>query len=179
MFTLTIYFIVLNVYVEFVLISSAPCRGRWERSSVNWLCGSFDFPRSLCFMCICFGLEILRLVLKKRFFKYWKVTILFDLFTSKKIAPSLISWISFSKLGALHMVSKEGGILRWFQKCIDLLRQEVLKDFFLKCLKNQFYCKNFPFAKLETSTHFWNQRKISLLLIPFADYFEEILFQLL
>ncbi len=85
------------------------------------------------------------------------------------------------------MVSKEDGILRWFQKCLDFLRQEVPKDFFSdkcffakfsKCLKNQFFC-NFPFAKLKTSAHFLNQRKITLLLIPFADYFEEILFQLL
>ncbi len=31
--------------------------------------GSSDFPRSLCFMWFCFGLEILRLVYKKVFFK--------------------------------------------------------------------------------------------------------------
>jgi hypothetical protein len=31
----------------------------------------------------------------------------------------------------------------------------------------------FPFAKLKISAHFRNQRKIPLLVIPFADYFED------
>jgi hypothetical protein len=54
-------------------------------------------------------------------------------------------------------------ILCGFQKCVDLLRQEVPKAFFSetrffakfsKCLKNQFFCQNvFPYAKLKTSTH--------------------------
>ncbi len=53
------------------------------------------------------------------------------------------------------------------------MRQEV-QDFFLR---NKFFYKIFfPFAKLKTSAHFWNQRKIPLILIPFADYFEEIFF---
>ncbi len=30
-------------------------------------------------MCFWFGLEILRLIIKKRFLKYWTVSILFDL----------------------------------------------------------------------------------------------------
>ncbi len=37
--------------------------------------------------------------------------------------------------------------------------------------------KNFsPFVKLKTSAHFWNWRKIPLLLIPIVDYFEEVVF---
>jgi hypothetical protein len=59
---------------------------------------------------------------------------------------------------------KRRGILRGFQKCVELLRQKVPKDFFSekrffanlsKSLKIQFICKkNFPFAKLKTSPHF-------------------------
>ncbi len=52
--------------------------------------GSSDFPRSLSFMWFLFRLEILRPVYKKCFKKYWMVSILFDLLTSKKTAPSLI-----------------------------------------------------------------------------------------
>ncbi len=54
-----------------------------------WPLGSSDFPRSLCFMWFWFGLEILRLVHKKAFFKI-SVSILFELLTSKKTAMSLI-----------------------------------------------------------------------------------------
>jgi hypothetical protein len=59
---------------------------------------------------------------------------------------------------------KRSRILRRFQKCIELLRQEVPKDFFSekqffakfsKSLKIQFLSKNFfPFAKLKTFAHF-------------------------
>ncbi len=47
---------------------------------------------------------------------------------------------------------KRSGILRWFQKCVELLCQEVHKDLlsencffaqFSKSLKNQFFSKNF------------------------------------
>ncbi len=106
--------------------------------------GSRDFPKSLCFMLFWFGLEILRLVYKKGFFKYWTVSILFYLFTSKK-------------LGAKG--NKRSRILRWFHECVDLLGQEVSKFFFrialftkiCQCLKNQFFCTFFfPFTKLKT-----------------------------
>jgi hypothetical protein len=75
---------------------------------------------------------------------------------------------------------KRSEILRWFQKCVELLRQEVPKDFFpekqfsakfSKSLKIQFICKNLPNARL--------QRKILLLLIPCMPNFEEIYFKLL
>jgi hypothetical protein len=41
-------------------------------------------------MCFWFGLEILRLVYKKHFWKYWTVSILFDLLSSRKVPLSLI-----------------------------------------------------------------------------------------
>jgi hypothetical protein len=59
---------------------------------------------------------------------------------------------------------KRRGILSSFQNCVELLRQEVPKDFFSakrnfakfsKSLKIQFFCKIFfPFAKNKTSAHF-------------------------
>jgi hypothetical protein len=89
-----------------------------------------------------------------------------------------------SKLGTKGI--KRSRILRWFQKCVELLRQEVPKDLFSekhffakfsKYLKFHFFCKKFfPFDKLETSAYFWNQRKIPLLLIPCTLNFEEFFF---
>ena len=95
------------------------------------------------------------------------------------------SWKKISsKLGAKGI--KRSEILRWFHKCVELLRPEVPKNFFSekrfsakfsKSLKIQFFCTKFfsPFAKLETSAHFWNQHKIPLLLISCMSYLEEIL----
>jgi hypothetical protein len=131
--------------------------------------GSSDFPRSLCFMWFWFGLEILRPVYKKAFFK-----ILNGFYVPYK------NWNFFFKLGAKGI--KRNGILRWFQKCVELLRQEVPKDFFSEkrflALKNSVFLYKFfsPFAKHETSAHFWNQRKIALLLIPYFSNFKEFFF---
>ncbi len=114
------------------------------------------------------------------------VSVLCDLLTSKKIAPSLIRVEKiFFKIE--HKGYQKKQILRWFKKCVELLRQEVPKDLlsenrflakFSQVPKNQFFCKNFfPFAKLKIS-HFWNQCKIPLFLIPCTPNFEEIFFQL-
>ncbi len=151
-----------------------------------WVLGSSDFPRSLCFMWFWFGLEILRLVYKKEFFKILNGFYLIWPFNLKKnsTVPSK-NWKKISsKLVAKGI--KRSGILRWFQ---ELLRQEVPNDFFSekqffstfsKSQKIQFFCKIFsPFAKLETSAHFLNQRKIPLLLIPCTPNFEEIFCELL
>jgi hypothetical protein len=83
---------------------------------------------------------------------------------------------------------KRNRILRLFQKCVELLLQEVPKGLFSekqffakfsKSLKIQFFCKNLlPFAKHETYAFFLNQRQIPLLLIPCMLNFEEIFFQL-
>ncbi len=129
------------------------------------------------------------LVGRVQWFSYPKFSILFELLTSKTTALPLLrvkKKIS-SKFGVQGI--KRSGILRWFQKCVELLRQKVPKDSFSekrffakfsKSLKIQFFCKIFfPFAKLKTSAHFWNQREIPLLLIPCTPNFEEIFFQLL
>ena len=141
-------------------------------------------------MCFWFGLEILRLVYKKCFLKYWTVSILFDLFTfEKSSAAPYESWKKISsKLGVQSI--KRSGILRWFQKCAEVssLAKER-KNFFQKnwifrdlenLAKNRFSeKKSLGTSWRKTSTHFWIQRKIPLLLIPCTPNFEEIFFQLL
>ena len=89
--------------------------------------------------------------------KYWTVSILFDLLSSEKSrATPYKSWKKISsKLGVQGI--KRSGILRWFQKCVELLHQEVPKDFFSekrffakfsKSLKIQFFSNNFfPFCQ--------------------------------
>ncbi len=70
------------------------------------------------------------------FLKYWIVSILFDLLTSEKIALSLIRKLISSKLAAKGI--KRSKILRWFKKCVELLGQEVTKDFFSVPKKSDF-----------------------------------------
>ncbi len=119
--------------------------------------GSSDFPRSLCFMWFWFGLEILKLVYKKVFFKILIGFYLIWAFNFQKnsTVPNK-SWKKISsKLGVQGI--KRSGILRWFQICVELLRNEVPKDFFSekqffakfsKSLKIQFFCKTFfPFCQ--------------------------------
>ncbi len=98
----------------------------WEQgavhSRVQW------FPRSLCFMWFWFGLEILRQVYKKAFFKILNRFYLIWPFPKNSTVPYK-SWKKISsKLGTKGI--KRSGILRLFQKCVELLRQEVPKDFF-------------------------------------------------
>ncbi len=148
--------------------------------------GSSDFPRSLCFMWFWFGLEILRLLCKKAFFKILNGFYLIWPFNFQK--NSTVPYKSRKKISSKLGVQgiQRSGILRWFQKCVELLRQEVAKDFFSEkrfsakfseSLKIQFFCKFFSlFAKRKTSAHFWKQRKIPLLSIPSMPNFEEIFF---
>ncbi len=123
------------------------------RPKVRCRVGSSDFPRSLCFMWFWFGVEILGLVYKKAFFKILIGFYLIWAFNFQKnsTVPNK-SWKKISsKLGVQGI--KRSGILRWFQICVELLRQEVPKDFFLrktifKSLKIQFFCKFFfPFCQ--------------------------------
>ncbi len=99
-------------------------------SKALYTVGSSDFPRSLCFMWFWFGLEILRQVYKKAFFKILKSFYLIWPFNFQK--NSTVTYKSLrnisSKLGTKG--TKRSGIFRWFQKCVELLRQEVPKDFF-------------------------------------------------
>ncbi len=146
--------------------------GRWGGLviRVQW------FPRSLCFMWLWFGLEILRLVYKKVFFKILNGFCLIWPFNFQKNSTiHYTSWkIIFSKLGTKGI--KRSRIVRWFQKCAELLCQEVPKDFFSEKWFQFLVKKFFPFAKLETSAYFWNQRIIPLLLIPCTPNFKEIFF---
>jgi hypothetical protein len=113
-----------------------------------------DFPRSLCFMWFWFGLEILRLVYKKAFKKIIERFLSYCIWAFNFQKNSTVPYNSWkkvsSKLGAKGI--KRSGILRWFQKCVEFLRQEVPKYLFSekqffaklsKSLKIQFFCKNF------------------------------------
>ncbi len=95
---------------------------------LDFVLGSSNFPRSLCFLWFWVGLEILGLVLKKCFF-YSNSFYLIWPFNFQKIAPSISkSWKKMSlKLGAKSI--KRSWILHWFQKCVEPLHQEVPKDF--------------------------------------------------
>ncbi len=68
-------------------------------------------------MCFWFDLEILWLVYKKFFFKYRTVSILFDLLTSKKSSTTPNK--TWKKLVCTGYQKR--GILRWFQKCAEVL----------------------------------------------------------
>jgi hypothetical protein len=140
-------------------------------------------------MCFWFGLEILILVYKKVFFyKYWTVSILYDLLSfEKSSAAPYKSWKKISLKLAVQGI-KRSGIFRWFQKCKEVSslakgKKFLQKNFIFRDLEN--FAKNrFSENKsLETSwhkssTHFWNQRKIPLFLTPCTANFEEIFFQL-
>ncbi len=103
--------------------------------------GSSDFPRSLCFMWFWFGLEILRLVYKKAFFKILiGVHLIWALTSKKSSAAPYKSWKKMSsKLGVQGI--KRSRILRWFQKCEELLRSQ---RFFLR---KTIFCKIFQVPK--------------------------------
>ncbi len=106
--------------------------------------GSSDFPKSLCFMWFLFGHEILRLFII--FFKYWTVSVLFDILSSKNSTAPYKSWKNSLKLST---ISKQVLFCADFKKVQLLLRLEVCKDFshkndfllnFLRPYK--FFCKH-------------------------------------
>ena len=130
---------------------------------------------SLCFMCFWSGREIL--VEKKAFF--WNIE-WFDLFSSKKSWKLKVEK-NFFKIGRI----KRSGILHLFKKCAEVLslakgEKNLQKTDLENFAKNRFSeKKSLGTSWRRSSTHFWNQLKIPLLLIPFAPNYEEIFFQLL
>ncbi len=104
---------------------------RWSagvHSRVQWFW--HFFRNSICFMCFWFGLEIIRLVYKKKCcLKYWKVSILFYLLSFEKssTAPYRGWKKNSSKLGVQGI--KRSGILRWFKKCAEVLSLAKGKNF--------------------------------------------------
>ncbi len=140
-----------------------------------------------------FGLEILRLVYKKAFFKiligFYIQYILFELLTSKKTAPSLIRVLKKFLRNWVCKVSKEAEFWAdfknvqqsqvWQKGKTFLQKNWILRDL-ENLAKNSFSeKKSLGTSWRKSSTHFWNQRKIPLLLIPCTPNFEEIFFQLL
>jgi hypothetical protein len=106
------------------------------------------FINSICFMCFWFGLEILRLVYKKCFLKYWTVSILFDL-------------LSFDKSSTAPFFLQKNWIFRG------------LENLAKNCFSEK---KSLGTSWRKSSTHFWNQRKIPLLLIPCTPNLKEFFF---
>ncbi len=90
------------------------------------------------------GLEILRLVYKKRFFLILISFYLIWAFNYQK--HSTITYKSWKKISSKLGVQgiKRSGILRWFTKFVELLRQEVSKDFFSE---KSFFWKIFQVPK--------------------------------
>jgi hypothetical protein len=135
------------------------------------------------------ALKFWDLFIKKCFLKYWTVSILFDLFSFEK--NSTVPYKSWKKISLKLAVQgiKRSGILRWFQKCAEVSSLAKGKNFsqtniIFRDLKN--LAKNCFSAKKslgtswhKSSTHFWNKRKIPLLLIPSTPNFEEFFFLLL
>ncbi len=134
-----------------------------NENRVQWFWHFFRNP--ICFMCFWFGLEILRLVYRKGYLKYWMVSILFDLLSSKK-----------SHFAEFKNVQKS----RVWQKEKKFLQKKFIFKDLENLAKNHFSEKNFlgtPWRK--SSSHFWNQRKIPLFFDTLCAQFEEVFFQLL
>jgi hypothetical protein len=106
-----------------------------------------------------FGLEFLRLVYKKRFLKYWMVSILLWPFCLEKdnTVPYQSCQKISSKLSAKGI--KRSGILRW--SLASRSSQRLFKRFFATISFS--VQKFFPFVKLETSAHFWNSASFDTL----------------
>ncbi len=95
------------------------------------------YRNSICFMCFWFGFEILRLLYKKTFFL------------------NIVWFLSF--IWPL--------ILRWFQKCAEVLNLAKGKIFcketlIFQAIKRFSEKKSSGTSWRKRSTHFWNQRKI-------------------
>jgi hypothetical protein len=142
----------------------------------SWTVGSSDFDiffgNSICIKCFWFGLEILRLVYKKVFFEILIGFYLIWHFILRKnsIAPYK-SWKKISSQLGVHCTGyqKKGNFAPISKMCRS---RSLAKG------KKKFYWKTEIFGTFwpKSSIHFWHQHKISLLLIPFAAYFEKKIF---
>ncbi len=136
--------------------------------------GSSDFD---IFLEIQYASCVFGLALKlKCFLKYWTVSILFDLLSfEKSSAAPYKSWKKISSKLAVQGI-KRSGILRWFQKCGEVSSLAKGEKNFTEKLKSFFENKSLGTSWRKSSTHFWNQCKIPLFLIPCTVNFEEIFF---
>ena len=115
--------------------------------------------------------------IKNCFLKYWSVSILFDLLSCKKSSATPYKIRKKILLKLRVRVSKETEFCadfknvqksRVWQKGKKLLQ----KNWVFRDLEN-LAKKRKILSLCKSSTHFWNQRKIALLLIPFAPNFKE------
>ncbi len=123
----------------------------------------------------------LRLVLKKVFLKYWTVSILFVLSSSKK--SSTASYKSSKNFFKIVRKGYQKKLISKMCRSLEFINRE--KKFTVNLIFRGLrkFCKSIFLEKKslgtswrKSSTHFWNQRKIPLLLIPFVPSFEEIFF---
>ncbi len=144
---------------------------------VQWFWHFFRNP--ICFMCFWFGLEILRLVYKKRVF--WNIEWFLSYLTfypPKKVILSLMRAEKKILQNWAYRVSKEAEFCADFKTVQKSRVWQKEKKFFQKkwifkdlenLAKNHFSeKKSLGTSWRKSSSHFWNQRKIPLLLIPFA-----------
>ncbi len=75
-------------FVNFLIFFSNCCL--FKHFNIDGSGDTAFFNNSIWLKCFWFGLEILRLVYKKHFWKYWIVSILFDHLSSRKVPLSLI-----------------------------------------------------------------------------------------
>ncbi len=130
-------------------------------------------------MCFWFGLEILRLVYKKRFLYIERFLSYLTFYPLKKVATPLIrvekNWAyrvskevdffaAFKNVQKSWVWQKEKKILQKNWMFMDL--ENLAKI----CFSEK---KSLGTSWRKSSTHFWNQPKILLLLIPFVPNFKE------
>jgi hypothetical protein len=127
-----------------------------------------------------FGLEILRLFIKSVFWNIERFLSYLTFYPLKKVAPPLIRVLKKFLRNWVCRVTKEAEFCtdfknvqksrvwqngkKFFQKNLFLGTWKILR----KILGTSYWHKS--------STHFWNQLKILLLLIPCTPNFEEIFF---
>ncbi len=136
------------------------------RNRVQW------FWHLICFMCFWFGFLNIEGFLSFLTFH-----------PPKKVVPPLrrVEKIS-SKLGVQGI--KRMAILRWFHKCLKFGKREKVFTEKTKFYRTWKILQKIVFLRKKSlwtswckiSTHFWNQHKIPLLLIPFAANLKEIFF---
>ncbi len=138
---------------------------------------SVFFRNSICFRCLLFGVEILRLVYKKKhFLNIERFLSYLTFYPLKKVAPPLMRVEKkFFKIGVQGI--KRSGI--WQNGKKRSQKNWIFRDL-ENFAKTCFYEKKvLGTSWRKSSTHFWNQRKILLLLIPFVPNFEDIFSTLL
>ncbi len=117
---------------------SRTCKDRSEANPAYSTLGSSDFPRSLCFMWFWFGLEIIRLVYKKAFFK---ILISFYLIWAFNFQTN--STVPFFEIGRVGFQKKRNFVL-----ISKMCRNLALRSSQRFVLRKMIFCKTFQVPKM-------------------------------